>query len=68
MIGDSTGDIILGVEGVAVKGLAHLYRTVWASGSAGGMIRFTLLRDDDVITVRVQSGDRYDFLNAPRRH
>ena len=62
------GDIILGVEGVAVKGLAHMYRTVWASGASGGVIRFTLLRDDDVITVRVQSGDRYDFLNAPRRH
>lgn len=62
------GDIVLGVEGVAVDGLAHMYRTVWASGSAGGMIRFTLLRDDDVITLRLQSGDRYDFLNQPRRH
>ena len=62
------GDVILGVEGVAVKGLPHMYRTVWESGTAGSVIRFTLLRDDDVITVRVQSGDRYDFLNAPRRH
>ncbi len=62
------GDIVLGVEGVAVKGLAHMYRTVWASGPAGGNIRFTLLRDDDVITLRIRSGDRYDFLDLPRRH
>ena len=66
--GVQPGDIVLGVEGVAVKDLPHMYRTVWGSGSAGTVIRFTLLRDDDVITVRVQSGDRYDFLNAPRRH
>ncbi len=62
------GDIVLGVEGVAVDNLAHMYRTVWASGAAGGMIRFTLLRDDDVITLRIKSGDRYDFLELPRRH
>ena len=62
------GDIVLGVDGVAVKGLAHMYRTVWDSGAAGGQIRFTLLRDDDVITLRIRSGDRYDFLDLPRRH
>ncbi len=66
--GVQPGDIVLGVAGVAVKGLAHMYRTVWSSGSAGGVIRFTLLRDDDVITLRIRSGDRYDFLNMPRRH
>jgi S1-C subfamily serine protease len=62
------GDIVLGVEGVAVKGLPHMYRTIWGAGSAGTVIRFTILRDDDVITVRVESGDRYDILSAPRRH
>lgn len=66
--GVQPGDIVLSVSGVAVKDLAHMYHTVWASGSAGSVIRFTLLRDDDVITVRVQSGDRYDFLHLPRRH
>jgi S1-C subfamily serine protease len=62
------GDIVLGVDGVAVKDLAHMYRTVWASGPVGGEIRFTLLRDDDVITLRIRAGDRYDFLDLPRRH
>jgi len=66
--GVQSGDIILGVAGVAVKGLAHMYRTVWSAGSAGEVIRFTLLRDDDVITLRIRSGDRYDFLNLRRRH
>lgn len=66
--GVQPGDIVLGVDGVAVEGLAHMYRTVWATGPAGGEIRFTLLRDDDVITLRVRSGDRYDFLDLPRRH
>ena len=66
--GVQPGDIVLSVAGVAVKDLAQMYHTVWASGSSGSVIRFTLLRDDDVITLRLQSGDRYDFLHLPRRH
>ena len=66
--GVEPGDVVLSVEGVPVKGLAEMYRTVWGAGAAGDEIRFTLLRDDDVITVRVQSGDRYSYLNLPRRH
>ena len=66
--GVEPGDIVLSVEGVAVTSLAHMYRTLWQSVVPGDEIRFTLLRDDDVVSLRVRSGDRYDYLNLPRRH
>jgi S1-C subfamily serine protease len=66
--GIEPGDIVLSLQGVAVKGLAHLYRTLWAAGDAGATVRFTMLRDDDVVTVNVRTGDRYAFLDLTRRH
>jgi S1-C subfamily serine protease len=68
LAGIEPGDIVLNVEGVAVTDLAHMYRTVWAAGSPGTEIRFTVLRDDDVLTIRVRSSDRYSRMNLPRRH
>ena len=41
---------------------------LWAAGEAGVDIRYTVLRDDDVLTIRVTSGDRYAFLDLPQRH
>lgn len=62
------GDLVLSLEGVAVSDLPDYYRTLWASGAPGGEVRFTILRDDDVLTVRAKTGDRYDWLNLPRPH
>ena len=62
------GDVILSVEGVAVSGLPEYYRTVWAAGEPGSEIRLTVLRDDDVLALRVRSADRYSYLKLPRRH
>ena len=62
------GDVILSVEGVAASGLAEYYRTVWAAGEPGAEIRLTVLRDDDVMSMRVRSGDRYSYLKLPRPH
>jgi S1-C subfamily serine protease len=66
--GIEPGDVVLSVQGHPVEDLADMYRTIWEAGEAGVEIRFTLLRDDDVINKRVRSGDRYAFLNLPRRH
>ncbi len=66
--GIEPGDIVLSVDGVPVNGLAHMYRTIWEMGSAGSEVRFTVLRDDDVLNIRVRSSDRYSHLDLPRRH
>jgi S1-C subfamily serine protease len=68
LAGIEAGDIVLSVEGVAVTDLAHMYRTIWAAGPPGTDIRFTVLRDDDVLSIRVRSADRYNRMNLPRRH
>jgi len=62
------GDAVLAIEGVPVDTLPDLYRTLWAAGEAGVEIRYTVLRNDDVITIRVTTGDRYAFLDLPQRH
>ena len=66
--GIQPGDAVLSIEGVPVDTLSDLYRTLWGTGEAGVEIRYTVLRDDDVVTVRVTSGDRYAFLDLPQRH
>lgn len=66
--GVEPGDIVLSVEGVAVTDLAHMYRTIWGAGPPGTEIRLTMLRDDDVLSIRVRSSDRYNRMNLPRRH
>jgi S1-C subfamily serine protease len=66
--GIEPGDAVLSLQGVAAKDLPHLYRTLWAAGDAGASVRFTLLRDDDVLTVNVRTADRYGFLDLMRRH
>jgi S1-C subfamily serine protease len=62
------GDAVLSIEGVPVDTLGDMYRTLWSAGEAGVDIRYTVLRDDDVMTIRVTSGDRYAFLDLPQRH
>ena len=43
-------------------------RLVPGAGDAGVDVRYTVLRDDDVINLRVTTGDRYAFLDLPQRH
>ena len=66
--GVQPGDVILSAEGVAVSGLPEYYRTIWSAGEPGAEIRLTVLRDDDVLSIRVRSGDRYSYLKLPRPH
>jgi len=62
------GDAVLSIEGVPVDTLGDMHRTLWSAGEAGVDIRYTVLRDDDVMTIRVTSDDRYAFLDLPQRH
>lgn len=66
--GFERGDIVLSLDGVPVETLPDLYRVLWGAGEAGVDLRYTVLRDDDVVTLRVTSGDRYAFLDLPQRH
>ena len=62
------GDAVLSIEGVPVDNLPDLYRTLWAVGNAGVEVRYTVLRNDDILTLRVATGDRYSYLDLPQRH
>ncbi|MEX2454603.1 MAG: S1C family serine protease, partial [Rhodospirillaceae bacterium] len=62
------GDAVLSIEGIPVDNLADLYRALWSAGNAGAEVRYTVLRDDDVLNLRVVTGDRYGFLDLPQRH
>jgi S1-C subfamily serine protease len=54
------GEIILGVNGEPVRGLADFYRKVWAQGSAGAVIRLDVLHQDGLRSVEVRSANRLD--------
>ena len=66
--GFAPGDAVLSIEGTPVDTLRDLYRTLWAAGEAGVDVRYTVLRDDDILNLRVTTGDRYAFLDLPQRH
>ena len=57
----STGDVIVGIGGLPVKGQAALYTRLWSSGEAGVDIPLDVLRDGRVqsITVRSIARDQY---------
>lgn len=56
------GDVVVGVAGEAIDGLAELYRKVWDSGGAGVEIPLTVRRGSRALDVVVTSGDRADYL------
>ena len=57
----STGDVIVGIGGLPVKGQAALYTRLWSSGEAGVDIPLDVLRDGRVqsVTVRSIARDQY---------
>ncbi|MEK9661923.1 MAG: PDZ domain-containing protein, partial [Alphaproteobacteria bacterium] len=66
--GIEPGDIVVGVDGQPVVGLAHLFRSIWALGDAGAEIPIVINRDGRAVTVNVTSTAREDFLKKPQRH
>lgn len=66
--GVEPGDMILGVGDRTVTSLSDCYRKIWATGSAGVEIVLHLQRDEDSLTVHIESTDRQSFMKQPRRH
>lgn len=62
------GDRVVEVAGEPVRGLANLFRKIWALGPAGTDIPLTLARESDVFRVQIRSADRNDFLKKPHLH
>jgi S1-C subfamily serine protease len=60
------GDIVLGVAGEPVAGLADFYTRLWAQGPAGVSVALRIQRDDDVFEVEVRSMDRTAMLRRPK--
>jgi S1-C subfamily serine protease len=60
--GIQRGDIVTGVNGEPVKGLAELYRKIWAKGSAGVTVPLDVIRDDRKRHVEIKSMNRRDHL------
>ncbi len=60
--GLEVGQLIAGVGGAPVAGLADLYRKVWALGAPGVSVPLNILKGVRVEEVSVVSGDRYDYL------
>ncbi len=56
------GDMVIGVDGKPVQGLADFYRKVWASGAAGAKVTLNVLHGIDARPVVVDTIDRYDWL------
>ena len=63
-----TGDMVMAVGGEPVRGLASMFRRIWALGAAGVHVPITVLRDGVPVEIDVRSGARTDFLKAPRLH
>jgi len=59
------GDVVLEVAGRRVTGLAELFRSVWRLGPAGIEVPLLVMRKGVPTAVRVQSGNRDDFLKKP---
>lgn len=62
------GDLVVGVGGAPVNGLAAMFRSIWALGDAGIDVPLTVYRDGDALDIDVHSADRGDFLISPRLH
>jgi S1-C subfamily serine protease len=66
--GVKVGDMVLGVGGNNVQGLAEFFRSVWKLGPAGVDVPLTLSRGGDVLRITIKSADRSDYLRKPKLH
>lgn len=60
--GLAENDVILGVKGEPVHGLADFYRKIRALGRAGTEVPLTVLKPDGMSEITVRSADRRDYL------
>ena len=55
-------DVILGVDGRPIEGMADFYKRVWALGGPGVEVPVRVLSGGRVQDLAITSGDRYDYL------
>jgi serine protease Do len=55
-------DLILGLDGRPIGGLAEFYRALWGHGAAGIEVPLNLLQGMDLRRATVHSLDRYRYL------
>src|SRR5262245_28502638 len=63
-----TGDVVLAVGGMEVRGLAALFRRIWSLGHAGVEVPLLVYRDGRTFELKIASGDRTRFLKGPSLH
>jgi len=66
--GIQSGNVILAVNGKAVRDLGDLYRKIWALGVAGVDVPLTVSHEGITFEVVLASTDRAKLLKAPRLH
>jgi S1-C subfamily serine protease len=56
------GDLVLGIDGTIANGLADFYRDLWQRGEPGIDVPLDVIRNRDMSTKVIKSGDRYQYL------
>lgn len=64
--GVEPGDIIVAAGGRPVLSMADFYRKLWAQGEAGDTVSIAVIRDGDMLELKIRSGDRYRWLHQPQ--
>lgn len=63
--GVAQGDIILGLDGKPLKGLADFYRRLWSSGHAGTEVQLEVLQGNQIEKLKVRTIERAQYLRPP---
>ena len=63
--GLESGDVIVGIDGLAVSSLPELYRSLWSAGDAGVEVSLSVERDTRKLDISVKTRDRYDWYRIP---
>ena len=58
------GDVVIGLAGKPIKGLADFYKRLWSMGEPGVEVPLRVMQADGVRNLRLQSGDRYKNMRA----
>lgn len=62
------GDVVLGVAGAPVTGLADLYRKIWALGEPGVTVPLRVMRETRILEFNVPSIDRMRWLRLKQTY
>ena len=66
--GMQPGDVVLEVNGEHVLSVAQMLSAIWELGPAGVTVPLTFARAGQVLSYRIESADRTDFLKKPVLH